>query len=143
MTGARGDVEELLSAFDVFALTSRSEGLPLVVLEAMATHLPVVASAVGGLPDVIERGVTGFLFPSGHAEELRLKLTRLFGEPVEARRVGRAACRMVTEHHSVRHMADCYENLYESVLASRRQPTSTVSVRAAGERRATALLDRH
>src|SRR6185295_10643820 len=61
LTGARSDPERWLAAFDVFALSSRSEGLPLVVLEAMAMGIPVVCTAVGGVPDVVEPGVTGTL----------------------------------------------------------------------------------
>src|SRR5688572_28979224 len=64
MLGACSNVDEMLSAFDVFALTSKSEGLPLALLEAMATELPVVSSAVGGIPDIIDHGITGFLFRS-------------------------------------------------------------------------------
>ncbi|HTM46915.1 MAG TPA: glycosyltransferase, partial [Polyangiaceae bacterium] len=61
LLGARDDVEHILPAFDAFALTSHTEGLPLVVLEAMATGLPVISTAVGGIPDIIQHGVTGLL----------------------------------------------------------------------------------
>ncbi|HEX6275524.1 MAG TPA: glycosyltransferase [Polyangiaceae bacterium] len=125
MVGARSDVELLLPAFDVFALTSRSEGLPLVLLEAMATHLPVVASAVGGIPDVVESGVTGLLFSAGHRKELRHKLVRLFDQPSDARQMGNAARSVVAHRHSVRQMAESYERLYGNVIAGRGNRRST------------------
>jgi glycosyltransferase involved in cell wall biosynthesis len=133
MTGARTDVEQLLAAFDVFALPSKSEGLPLVLLEAMATHLPVVASAVGGIPDAIEHGVTGFLFPAGHREDLRLELVRLLSGPMHARGVGHAARRAVARRYSVQRMAEGYATLYENVVAGHRHPPSEAFASASGE----------
>ena len=65
--GRRMDVDRLLPAFDVFALPSKTEGLPLVVPEAMAAGLPIVATAVGGLPGVVDDGVTGLLCPVDEA----------------------------------------------------------------------------
>jgi glycosyltransferase involved in cell wall biosynthesis len=132
MTGARADVEQLLAAFDVFALTSRSEGLPLVLLEAMATRLPVVAAAVGGIPDVIQSGVTGFLFAAGRREDLRLELMRLFSDPMRARRVGFAGRRAVARRHSVQHMAESYAALYEEVVAGHGHTPSAAFPWAAG-----------
>jgi glycosyltransferase involved in cell wall biosynthesis len=122
-----------LAAFDVFALTSKSEGLPLVLLEAMATHLPVVATAVGGIPDVVEHGATGFLFPAGHCEDLRLELTRLFSDPMRARRVGHAGRRAIAQRHSVQRMAEGYATLYEDVLAGHGHTPSAAFPRASGE----------
>src|SRR5436853_484770 len=69
--------QRYLAALDVFVLTSRSEGLPLVVLEAWAAGVPVVASAVGGLPKVIDPGRTGLLFPSGNEAALAEALVGL------------------------------------------------------------------
>ena len=133
MTGARTDVEQLLAAFDVFALTSKSEGLPLVLLEAMATHLPVVASAVGGIPDAIEHGVTGFLFPAGRREDLRLELVKLLSRPMHGRGVGHAARRAVARRYSVQRMAEGYATLYDNVVAGRRHAQNAASAAASGE----------
>jgi glycosyltransferase involved in cell wall biosynthesis len=119
MTGARSDAENLLAAFDAFALTSRSEGLPLVLLEAMAMRLPVVSTSVGGVPDLVEHGVTGFLVGSGDRAALANQLAWLAGRPAAALEVAEVARHLVLERHTVQHMAREYELLYESLLARR------------------------
>jgi glycosyltransferase involved in cell wall biosynthesis len=115
-TGARDDVEALLAGFDAFALTSESEGLPLVVLEAMAVGLPVVATAVGGVPDVIERGRTGFLVPASDRIALMKELLLLTTRAHATEEVAAAGRRMVLERHSTEHMARDYEQLYRRIL---------------------------
>src|SRR5262249_6549454 len=75
--GYQAQPERFLAIMDVFALTSRMEGLPLAILEAWAAGLPVVASAVGGVPDLIEHSRTGLLFQSGNESELVAHLNDL------------------------------------------------------------------
>ena len=75
---------------DVFALTSRSEGMPLVVLEAWAAGLPVVASAVGGLPEMIDDGCEGRLVPPDDPPALARALAGLMEDPALGARLGRA-----------------------------------------------------
>jgi glycosyltransferase involved in cell wall biosynthesis len=133
LPGARADVHELLSAFDVLVLSSKTEGLPLVLLEAMATGLPVVSSAVGGIPDVVEHDVTGFLFSAGDRSALTKALVRLFGSQELGRRVGAAGRSVVEKNHSLERMADSYEALYRSVVAEgRRAPESALPTLRAG-----------
>jgi glycosyltransferase involved in cell wall biosynthesis len=120
MTGARADVQNLLAAFDAFALTSRTEGLPLVLLEAMAMGLPVVSSAVGGIPDLVEHRVTGFLFPAGDVARLSRQLSSLSRDFSLSRQVGEAGRRMVLERYSLTRMANDYEMLYRSLVRSGR-----------------------
>lgn len=79
--GHREDIPELLSAMDLFALSSRSEGAPLAVMEAMAMGLPVVATRAGGLPELVPEGRAGFLVPPGDAAALAGALLRLADEP--------------------------------------------------------------
>ncbi|HEX3774011.1 MAG TPA: glycosyltransferase [Polyangiaceae bacterium] len=119
MTGARTDAENLLAAFDVFALTSRSEGLPLVLLEAMAMRLPVVSTAVGGVPDIVEHGVTGFLVPPRDKKMLGEQLAFLSTRPAIAAEVAEVARHAVLERHTMQRMAEAYEKLYEGLLAER------------------------
>lgn len=78
--GARPDVADLLAASDVFALASTWEGLPRAILEAMASGLPVVATAVGGIGEVVDEGTTGFLTPAGDAPALAVRLTTLLAD---------------------------------------------------------------
>ena len=79
LLGARRDVPDVLNALDAFVLCSDMEGLPLVIPEAMATGLPVVSTRVGGIPNVIDDGVTGFLVPPGAEEALRDRIAMLQG----------------------------------------------------------------
>jgi glycosyltransferase involved in cell wall biosynthesis len=110
--GARDDVEHILPAFDAFALTSHTEGLPLVVLEAMATGLPVISTAVGGIPDIIQHGVTGLLTTPGSRASLTFQLSELATAPALGLQLGTAARQQVLRHHSVKRMAAEYEALY-------------------------------
>ncbi len=119
MTGARADAENLLAAFDVFALTSRSEGLPLVLLEAMAMRLPVVSTSVGGVPDLVEHGLTGFLVPPRDKKALSEQLAFLSTRPAIAAEVAEVARHAVLERHTMQRMAQEYQALYERLLAGR------------------------
>jgi glycosyltransferase involved in cell wall biosynthesis len=120
LTGARADVQRLLAAFDVFALPSISEGLPLVVLEAMATALPIVASRVGGVPDVILEGETGLLVPPGDRAALRSRLLELAADRAAADALGARARRVALERYSLEHMAGEYMEIYQRLARGRR-----------------------
>jgi len=117
--GARGDVPDVLNALDAFVLTSNTEGLPLVVPEAMATGLPVVSTSVGGLPTVIDEGQTGFLVPPEDLEQLRNRMAMLQADPDLGRAVGSQARRAALVRFSAERMAREYMDLYERVLAGR------------------------
>jgi glycosyltransferase involved in cell wall biosynthesis len=111
LTGYRSDVAAFFSAFDVFALSSRTEGLPLVVPEAMASGLPVVATRVGGLPGVVPDAV-GALVPPGDEEALRGALAA-FVEDAESRAArGRAARDYAQARFSLDRMCADYEAIY-------------------------------
>jgi glycosyltransferase involved in cell wall biosynthesis len=123
LTGARSDVPRLLKAFDVFALPSRSEGLPLVILEAMATGLAIVASSVGGLPDVIADGDTGILVTSGDPAPLRACLLALAEDPGRVRELGSRARQAAHARHSLERMSDAYLELYEELRGVGARPS--------------------
>ncbi len=116
MLGRREDVARILTAFDVFVLSSSTEGLPLVILEAMATELPVVATDVGGVGGVIESGRTGSLVPSEQAEQLTAALALLKEQPGEGAQLGKRARRVVLADYSLQRMAEQYDTLYRSLL---------------------------
>jgi glycosyltransferase involved in cell wall biosynthesis len=110
--GARSDVTELLAEFDVFANSSRTEGISLSILEAMSAGLPVVATAVGGTPVLIEDGVSGRLVEASSALALASAIQSLLLDAEQRTRIGRAANRRATEHFSFRAMMEQYEKLY-------------------------------
>lgn len=111
MTGRRMDVPKLVHAFDVFALSSKSEGLPLVVPEAMAAGLPIIATSVGGLPSVVDHGVTGLLVPV-EEEAFREALAQLAGDRALAKTMGTKAREVALDRYSHDRMVDQYLALY-------------------------------
>ncbi|MCS7273701.1 MAG: glycosyltransferase [Fimbriimonadales bacterium] len=119
--GVRSDVPALLNAADIFTLPSRYEGNPLSVMEAMAAGLPVVATAVGGVPELVEEGVSGFLTPNEDVEALTAALQRLVDNAELRRQMGEAALRRARERFDVRHTVRAYEALYEEILQRRRR----------------------
>lgn len=118
MTGRRMDVPRLIPAFDVFALSSQTEGLPLVVPEAMAAGLPVVSTAVGGIPTVIDEGETGMLVPVDEAA-LRTALRSLLEDQPRARKMGARAREVALERYSHDRMVDAYLALYQNAMYAR------------------------
>jgi glycosyltransferase involved in cell wall biosynthesis len=116
--GVRSDLPELLSAADVFALASEWEGNPLSVMEAMAAGLPVVAPAVGGVPELVVNGETGLLAPPGDTAALGAALSTLASDAALRARMGQAA-RARAQSFDVRVMADAYAALFERILKER------------------------
>ncbi|MFO0888499.1 MAG: glycosyltransferase [Isosphaeraceae bacterium] len=117
--GHQDHPERFLPTMDLFALTSRSEGMPLAVLEAWAAGLPVVASGVGRLPKVIDDGRTGLLFPSGDEVRLESCLIRLLEDSVLSATLGSAGRAEVNARYSLRQMTRTYASQYEELLAAR------------------------
>ncbi len=111
MTGRRMDVPKLVHAFDVFALSSKTEGLPLVVPEAMAAGLPIVTTNVGGLPGVVDDGVTGRVVPVDEAA-LAGALAELERDRDRAREMGAKAREVALARYSHDRMVDDYLALY-------------------------------
>lgn len=116
LLGMRRDVPDVLAALDAFAMSSDTEGLPLVVLEAMATALPVVSTAVGGIPNVIVEGATGSLVRAKDEAGLRAAAAALRDDPDRARAWGARARDVVLAEFSAQRMADAYLALYDRVL---------------------------
>jgi glycosyltransferase involved in cell wall biosynthesis len=116
-TGFRSDVDRALAAFDVYALTSRSEGFPLSLLEAMAASLPIVATRCGGPEQIIDDGVTGLLVKNGSAEAIASAIERLRANADDRRRLGNAAQKAVSERFTLEAQVGKYEKVYEECLA--------------------------
>lgn len=117
--GVRADIPELLNASDIFVLPSRWEGNPMSVMEAMAAGLPVVATAVGGVPELVQDGTTGLLVPNEDTEALAQALQRLVDNPDLRATMGNHARRVAQKRFDARVMTRAYEALYESILASK------------------------
>lgn len=118
-TGYHADVPELLPALDVFIQPSHYEGLPNTVLEAMAAGLPVVATSVGGTPELIVNSKTGLLVPRADPTSLAGAISVLLEKPEMRERMGQAGRRRVQLHFSVSKMVDKTEQLYEQLLAEK------------------------
>ena len=119
--GRRSDIGDLLRAADVFVFPSRWEGNPLSVMEAMATGLPVIATAVGGVPELVEDGVSGILIPNEDRDALVAAMQLLVQQPDLRAQMGQAArCRAV-ERFDIRQTVRAYEALYEEILQRKRR----------------------
>ena len=112
MLGVRRDVPRLLAASDVFVLSSDREGLPIAILEAMAAARPVIATAVGNVPDVVRDGETGRLVPPKNQAALAEAIGDLLGDKTRSAALGRAA-RQVVRNYDVHFMIERYEKLFE------------------------------
>jgi glycosyltransferase involved in cell wall biosynthesis len=112
LLGLRDDIPTLLAAADVFVQPSRSEGLPLSILEAMAQRLPIVATDVGGVGEAIEDGMTGYLVRSGDPPALAAAVGRILASPDRGAALGAAADARVREEFSVERMLSRYRELY-------------------------------
>ena len=117
--GEQDRVIPLLSAADVFLLPSAQESFGLAALEAMTCEVPVVASRVGGLPEVIEDGVTGFLHPPDDLDGMAQSVVRLLSDEPMRRRVGEAACRVAHERYCDSAIVPMYESYYEETIEKR------------------------
>jgi len=117
--GHQGDVWPWLAALDVFALSSDWEGMPNALLEAMAAGLPVVATEVGGTPDVVVDGVTGLLVPRRDPAALAEALASLVSDSDMRRSMGQAGRERVLQHFSIERMVERTQNLYEQLLAEK------------------------
>ncbi|MDX6452107.1 MAG: hypothetical protein QOH16_2156 [Gaiellaceae bacterium] len=115
LLGTRADVVDIVSAADAFLMTSRWEGLPLAMLEAMAVRTPVVATAVRGVVEIVRHEHSGLLVDEGNPLAAAATITRLLNDPDLGARLADAGARDVTQY-SVPRMVDGYAAVYRSVL---------------------------
>ena len=113
--GYRSDIASVLSDFDVFLLSSVSEGTPLVVIEAMAAGLPVVATNVGGLAQMLKDQQCGFLTPSGDAQALAGRMIELAANHEMRLRFGERARQIAAARYNLRRMIDEYCDIYDAL----------------------------
>jgi sugar transferase (PEP-CTERM/EpsH1 system associated) len=131
LPGERDDVPELMRGFDVFVLPSLGEGISNTILEAMATGLPVVATRVGGNPELVDDGETGALVPSGDVQALAAALRAHVRHLDRSRRLGAEARRRVEERFSIAAMVAGYLGVYDAALQRNAQTDRARGVDAA------------
>lgn len=115
--GFRTDLERYVPHFDLFALSSFTEGLPVAVLEAFAGGVPVVATRVGGVPEVVEHGVNGFCVEPGCPDELAHGILDALSDDARRRTMGQNGRKRVVEEFSFDVMAKQYQRLFEDLVA--------------------------
>jgi glycosyltransferase involved in cell wall biosynthesis len=114
--GPTSDVPLFLGSLDLFVLSSDSEGLPLTILEAQAAGLSVVATSVGGIPEVITDGENGYTVPPGSSTQLLTRTSQLLHDPEEADLMGDRGRKKVRELYGAQNMVDGVESVYDEVF---------------------------
>ena len=115
-TGFRNDMPEIYALSDVMVNASSIEGLPMTLLEAMASGVPVVAARTGGIPEIVKDDETGLLIDPNDVEDLRAKIEVLIDDRCKSQRLAAAAFEFVTLNHSCERMRDHYQDVYRDVV---------------------------
>jgi len=119
-TGVRNDMPAVYSIMDMFVLPSLTEGLPMALMESMASGRPAVATRVGAVPKLIQDGYSGLLVEAGRVSELAEAMMKLLRDPEKAREFAKRAQRGIEERFCSETMVDKYIGVYEGVLMHRR-----------------------
>ena len=117
LPGERNDIARIMRSFDLFVLPSLAEGISNTILEAMATGLPVLATAVGGNPELVQAGVTGTLVPRNDPESMASAMRAYAESPELCRRHGTEARRTIERRFGMEAMVDAYMTIYDELLA--------------------------
>jgi glycosyltransferase involved in cell wall biosynthesis len=113
LTGHRDDIPEVIAAFDIAVMASyASEGIPQFALQAMATGLPLIGTTVGGIPEVLQDGVTGLLIHPKDSMAISGAVLKMLSDPAMMRAMGEAARAAAAQKHSYEKMLDDVEALY-------------------------------
>ncbi|MCW4051117.1 MAG: N-acetyl-alpha-D-glucosaminyl L-malate synthase BshA [Candidatus Bathyarchaeota archaeon] len=115
LTGYRSDVPELMRCADALVLCSETESAPLTILEAMSTGLPVVATKVGGVPEIVQDGKNGYLVPVKHPEEIAARLLDLASDRGKTAKMSENARKTVLEKYSTNKVVKQYMDVYNSI----------------------------
>jgi glycosyltransferase involved in cell wall biosynthesis len=116
MAGFRPDVERFLPCCDLAVLSSWTEGLPVIVLEALAAGVPVVATAVGGTPEVVHEGVNGHLVPPGDTDALAQRIVTALADEGQRRGMGERGRQLIREQFTFATQARAYEQLFAEIV---------------------------
>ena len=118
LAGERSDVADVMRVMSCFVLPSLAEGISNTILEAMASGLPVIATAVGGNVEIVQDGSTGLIVPADDVEAMADAILRLFRDPAEAKSMGDAGRSAVEQHFSLQAMVAAYQRVYDRQLAA-------------------------
>jgi glycosyltransferase involved in cell wall biosynthesis len=119
--GRRDDMPSIYASLDILVSSSRQEGLPMAILEGMASGLPWVATAVGDVPTVVQNGVTGLLAPSEAPDKLAAGILELLHDESKQKRFGAAARELVKDEYSAERMRADYLRVYQEAIAAVKQ----------------------
>ena len=117
-TGVRSDISTIYALMDIFVLPSLTEGLPMVLLEAMASQKPVIATDVGAVPKVFEHGRSGLLIEPGNVNSLAMAIMELLANPQKAQKMAKHARQKVEQEFSSDIMTEKYLDVYQDMLQS-------------------------
>lgn len=117
-------VADYYRAADVYVHAAKADTFPNVVIEAMACGCPVIGTRVGGIPEQIEPGRTGFLVPVGDVAELAARISDVLGDAGLRHRMGQAAAALAAEHYDLRTQVDAYLRWYEDIVETKRRSAS-------------------
>ena len=131
-TGFRRDIADLMAAADLLVLPSLAEAFGLALTEAMYLGTPVVASRVGGIPEIVRDGVDGLLVPPGSPEALTAALVRLIRDPALRHSLAKDARQWVSDRFQFQTMVRRYEEVYDELFESKRFVHSTVEAEGSG-----------
>jgi L-malate glycosyltransferase len=126
--GDRRDIPAVLASLDITVLPSSSESLSNVILESMAAGVPAIAARVGGNPEVVQEGETGFLFNSGDEEAFAARLETLAMQPELRKKLGLAARERARAEYSITRVRDRYQELYLSLLEEKGYGSAPIEV---------------
>jgi len=115
LPGSRTDIAEIMRAYSIFALSSVAEGMPVTILEAMSCGLPIIATAVGGIPEVVQEGQTGFLVPASNAAEMAAGFARYLENPALIAQHGATARNLIEQKYSMKSMVAAYQQMYDDM----------------------------
>jgi len=132
LAGFRGDLDQFMPCFDALALPSFTEGLPNVVLEAFAAGVPVVATAVGGTPEVIEDGLSGYLVPPGKPALLSQRIRQVLSDDAARKAMGEQGRQRVRDEFTFEAQARQYQQLFDGLLPHARAARVHSFARASG-----------
>jgi glycosyltransferase involved in cell wall biosynthesis len=120
LAGRRDDMAAVYGSFDILVSSSRQEGLPMAILEGMASGLPLIATAVGDVPTVVRDGVTGVLVPPDDVARLAEAMLKLLRDAAMRERLGVAARQLIADEYSAERMTADYLRVYEEAIAQER-----------------------